>query len=233
MLVTRPLEQGRAFVKDYQNLWPNWLNCIVTPLLEIVPRDTDVSFDNIEGAIFSSSNAVKFAPVCRDIPAYCVGQTTTRAARHKGWEAFLVAATAKELITEMKCLRPKTPLLHIAGRHMRGKIADNLTQAGLHTRTVIVYDQALRDLSEQAQRVIGGTSPVILPVFSPRTARQLRKQRLGRAPLHLVALSPAVMDELRQIRAASKTMARAPDGPSMVAAVQNVLRRVEAGQTPQ
>ncbi|MDZ7905509.1 MAG: hypothetical protein U5N55_06855 [Cypionkella sp.] len=55
-----------------------------------------------------------------------------------------------------------------------------------------VYTQDVIDLTAQARELLAATNPIILPVFSPRSAQVLSHQVQGaRAPLWLAAISDA------------------------------------------
>lgn len=57
---------------------------------------------------------------------------------------------------------------------------------------MVVYDQLSQPLSDAARQALAGMAPVILPLFSPRSARILSEQvTQARAPLWLVPISPA------------------------------------------
>ncbi|MFV2038572.1 MAG: uroporphyrinogen-III synthase, partial [Paracoccaceae bacterium] len=74
--------------------------------------------------------------------------------------------------------------------------------------SITVYDQVEQDLSAAAVQVLGGARPVILPLFSPRSASIVARAARAcgaTAPLRLIGLSAAVL--------------AAWDGPAPVAAV--------------
>lgn len=87
------------------------------------------------------------------------------------------------------------PLVHYRGRESRGGVAHRLSEAGVPCRELVVYEQRAIPLGPGAEALLAGSNPVLLPLFSPNSARRLvtglRSVRL-RAPLRIAALSPAV-----------------------------------------
>ena len=167
------------------------------------------------------------------MPAFCLGAATTDAAKRAGWQAHHLGDDAKSLIAALLMSRPTGPLLHIGGVHRRGQVAQTLAGAGLPTTETDVYDQRPDALSQEALEALDGGNPVIVPLFSPRSARQFANQVKGRSALHVLAMSEAVMSEVRDVSATSRQVAQTPNADSMVEALAKLLLRVEAGDTAQ
>lgn len=200
---------------------------IHSPILEIKPLAVQVSTTDVQGLIFSSANAVNAAAslgIRRDLPAYCVGSTTTGTAKGAGWEAHMVGATAEELVAALLQIRPRSPLLHLRGEHSRGDVAERLTELGVTTREEVVYRQHLLPLSAEAQRVLHGDRPVIAPIFSPRTARQFADIWTGTAPLWLAAISEATAEPLKTLGYARLQIAKQPTPKKMRKAVKKLVK---------
>ncbi len=232
VILTRPQDASKgfwdAFCADVTGVEP-----IISPLLEIVPTGLTPDVTPYQGVIFSSANGVAYGGGAFDLPAFCVGDVTTQKARDLGWAAQTAGATSQDLVSALLDQAPKAPLLHIGGRHRRGDIAKKLTQSGILTHTVDVYDQRLCPLTDQAQSALRGERPVIVPLFSPRTAGQFAEQAEIQAPVHFVAISQAVLDEVAGLPYVSAHISEAPDAFSIRVTLQNVLRRVEADGTAQ
>ena len=126
-------------------------------------------------------------------PAWVVGKRTAAAARRAGHDVRHVAADADTLVEHLRAARPPGPLIHLRGDHARGDVAGRLARAGLDAGERVVYRQDAVPLTDAALALLGGSDPVILPLFSPRSAA-LVAARSGRpaAPCRIVALSPAV-----------------------------------------
>ncbi len=193
-----------------------------------------VETDGIGGLIFTSANGVNAAAalgVDRDLPAWCVGPSTTEAAKTAGWMAQMVGATAEELVAGLLRLRPGSPLLHLRGEHSRGNIAERLTGSGLTTREQPVYQQHLLPLSDEASLAAEGNQPVIAPLFSPRSARHFAEVWAGTAPLWLAAISDATAEPLNSLAFERLRIANEPTPDQMQKAVKKLVKhamRVES-----
>ncbi len=200
---------------------------IHSPILEIKPLPVQVSTSDVQGLIFSSANAVNAAAsmgVSRDLPAYCVGPTTTGTAKGAGWAAQMVGGTAEELVAALLQIRPHSPLLHLRGEHSRGNVAERLTELGVTTREQAVYQQHLRPLSAEALAVCNADQPIIAPIFSPRTARQFADIWAGTAPLWLAAISLATAEPLKSLGYTRLKIAKEPTPVKMRKAVKKLVK---------
>lgn len=179
LLLTRPQPGAKRFAA----LMRGW-RCVISPILRIVPVDHDASIlGEAQGLVFTSAHAVPWAGPGRGRPALCVGAHTAREARAAGFDVTEGAGTADSLLPLIK--GASVPLIHPHGRHL----ARMLPVPG-----VVVYDQQAVDLSEKARDLLMGKAPVILPVFSPRTALVLSQQVAdAQAPLWVVAISEAAL----------------------------------------
>ncbi len=226
LLMTRPQGAARRFVRALPAPVRDRLSPCYSPLVNIVPVAAEPDLDGVKGVIFTSINGVNAASAQtarRDRPAYCVGRATTAAARRAGWTARMMGETAAALTEAMRAAPVPGPLLHLAGRHVWGDFAGDLTAAGCAVRRQVVYDQQLRDLTPVARRLIAAGGPIIAPLFSPRTARQFAGQCPAPARLRLIALSPAVADPLSGLRDSTLTLCDRPDADSMAGHIEKVL----------
>lgn len=236
LLLTRPREASQRFVDGLAPTIRNRLDIVISPLLEIVPLDEDVCFDGVGGLILTSANGVAAATrvgAPAEIPCYCIGPETTRAARDVGRDATFLGGNADELVSGLPELQPKLPLLHLSGRHRRGSIAARLTAAGWSTSEKAVYDQRLLPLTMQAVNLLNNDRPIVVPIFSPRTARQFADLHHGRAPLFIAALSRAVAEPLRSLNHRVLEVCEQPDAGTMRSLVEKLIedaRRVEGNE---
>lgn len=239
LLMTRPRAACEAFVAALPPQLRARLTPICSPLIEIAGCADVIDFGDARGIVFSSANAVGVAARLtdrRDLPCYCVGAATTRAARAAGWSAECAGEDADALVRALTVAPPAAPLLHLRGAHARGDIAGRLSRSGCMTRQQAIYDQRLLPLSDEALAVLDGAAPVIAPIFSPRTARQFADCLAGRAPLFLVALSDAVASPLVSLTFRGLEVAERPDAEAMVKAIAGLAEqaiRVEGGSHPQ
>jgi uroporphyrinogen-III synthase len=227
LLLTRPQRGSQAFWDALPAETRTALTPIHTPLISIEPIANDLP--NITNVVFSSANGPLFGPKGHQNIAYCVGAQTKQAAQTAGWIAHQMGNSADELVEQLLQTNPAGPLTHLCGRHTRGDIAARLTTAGIQTTETAVYDQVIQPLSDHANTELRRENPVILPLFSPRTARQFARQYKGCAPLHIIALSSAVAAEVSSLPAENVMICVEPTRNAMLKAVQNVTASIALG----
>ena len=227
LLLTRPLAGSEAFWQALSGEVRSLVVPIFSPLIEIIPIE---STPDIEGCvIFSSVNGVENSPLGDGRIAYCVGEMTTNAAVSAGWNACQVGETANHLVAVLAALPEKTVFTHLSGIHARGNIAQLLSAAGHYTRRIAVYDQLQCKFTREATEAIASKVPMLVPLFSPRTALTFMEQDIGQAPRHLIALSEDVAASVRKLNWSSLTVCAAPTRETMVDAVQKVVTRMTLG----
>ena len=224
--MTRPLASAKRFVSALPAHLATHVSPVYAPLMEIVPTGAARPDIDPRGVLFTSANGVRHAGKVLDIPAYCVGPATTRAARRAGWAAEERGASADDLVESLLRNPVASPLLHFSGQHLTGNVAARLTSAGMPTSQVAVYDQPLRDLSEAAQTLLCGEAPVLVPLFSPRTAGHFVSQAQRLETSYVVALSQTVADSLGARAAKDVSIASRPTSEGMVEGLGQVVRRL-------
>jgi uroporphyrinogen-III synthase len=216
VILTRPARQGRRFAASLRRAMPGGLRVMVAPLMDEVLLAPPLRLDG-RAVIFTSETAVHAA--LRLIPpgqrgtAHCVGPRTAAVARRAGFAVALHGGDADALVAALA--HPGPPLIHLRGRDTRGDIAARLTRAGRDTAEAVVYGQEARPLPARARAALADeTSPVLVAVFSPRSARLLRQAVPDlRDTVTLAAFSPAVATELGNFPRV--LVADRPDGPAM------------------
>lgn len=231
LLITRPIAQGEDFAEAVRAALPEaeWPEFLLSPLMDIVPVEGARADGDVAGVIFTSQNAVEAArgmDLPAGLPAFCVGQKTAAAAREAGFEAKRGPGDAARLVGQLLKERPAGPLLHIRGHHSRGDVTERLSAGGIEVAEVIAYDQRARPLSEAALAALSGNKPVVLPLFSPRTSTIFQGSGPVRAPLHVVAISPAA--RLSGVAMASEIIAAAPEARAMLDATLDRIRALTA-----
>lgn len=232
LLLTRPREASRAFA-DRLRQHVQLGKTEISPLFQIVPRPVEVALSRYAAVILTSAHAVVPQLDPAGTKAFCIGERTTKRARDAGFRAENAGATADELVAHLLHRPPGGPLLHLRGKHTRGNVAQRLTQAGLVVDRTIVYDQPACDLSPAARALLDGECPVILPLFSPRSAALLSAQARGAAPRWVVAMSEAVAKASNPLDPDRLVVAQRPDGAAMCVAVAALYpdpQQVEGGQ---
>lgn len=190
LVLTRPDRQSRRFAAELGLDLP----VEIAPVMEIVLSDAGPLGD-ARGVIFTSENGVRAAVASglRAGEAHCVGANTARAAREAGFKVRQTGRTADELVAALLAAEDVTgPLLHLSGEHTRGEVAERLSAAGLPTEARVVYRQDERALPQALVARLRDGAPVLLPLFSPRSAALVSAQ-VGRAPgAAVICLSDAV-----------------------------------------
>jgi len=237
--MTRPPDAARRFVELLPKSLTTELKVIYSPLISVKPMDDSVSLDSSDTVIFTSSNGVSATGGvvdCEDIVAFCLGQRTTQIASDAGWKAQMCGKTADDLVEYLLQNRPSETLVHLRGRHSRGNIAERLSEAGLTCREQIVYDQRLLPLTVEAEAALAASKDVIVPLFSPRTARQFADLCPVGSKNHLIAMSDAVENPLKSLKYKDLQVCSEPEAQSMAQLVREVaahLIRVESEQSAQ
>ncbi|WP_420569013.1 uroporphyrinogen-III synthase [Thalassovita sp.] len=220
ILLTRPEDASRRFAARLRDrLGP--VDVVIAPLLKIRPLVQDVDPQGASALILTSAQAARFGvPGMR---CYCVGDATAQAARVAGMHPISAKGDAQDLVRRILADAPLGPLLHIRGTHSRGDVAQRLTDAGVPTREIIAYDQEAQPLCEKAQALFSGETPVIVPVFSPRTAWALSKAGHPGPNVQAVALSAAVGEMLKNFPSERIETCVRPDAEAMIATIEGLM----------
>jgi uroporphyrinogen-III synthase len=233
LLMTRPRAAAEKFVAGL----PGWVTsafpAVYAPLMKIAPLNVVPEVAPYRGLIFTSANGAAQAGrliADRSLPVWCVGPATTRAAQNLGWQAEMRGENAAELIASLLQDPPAAPLLHLRGRHVTGDIAGTLSEAGLPCQDLAIYDQQLQHLIPEAIDLLTGSGDVIVPLFSPRSARQFADSCPDHARPHLIVISQAVADEVKELNLNSLHICRSPNSEAVAAEIVKLctaLHRVE------
>ncbi|MBQ2261550.1 MAG: uroporphyrinogen-III synthase [Loktanella sp.] len=228
LILTRPAAQAEAFAAEIRALWAGSVRIILSPLLEIVPLTVSDDLSAVNGVIFTSGHGVAACATANlpsGLPAWCVGDKTAQLAAEAGFDAIAGPGDAARLVEKIIGRRPQGPLAHLRGRHTRGDVTEKLTSAGISCIDVVAYDQRAQSLSDEALNALHGTVPVIMPLFSPRTATILSEQGPFSAPVQLIVISTAVQAAAAALRVKSVSVAATPDAAAMTVAT---LKRLSA-----
>ena len=227
ILLTRPQMQSERFAEMCRQLLGAEQQIILSPLMEIEILPISVTWSRYLGLIFTSENGVRAyaqAQVGLDLPAYCVGDRTAKAASEAGLKAHSAKGSADDLIELIKDAGVSGPLLHIRGEHMRGDIAGRL---GVPVDEVVAYDQVPKPLNTTALAALVGQKTVILTLFSPRTAELFFNETVRiTAPLQVIAISETVKEAVLGSNHAQNAeniaiqIALTPDAAAMLQAIK-------------
>lgn len=224
LLLTRPIKAANFFARRVRDEGIV-AEVLISPVQGIEPAEFDTP-SNIEGAIFTSRNGVE-AVEGHTAPCWCVGSATAEAAKRKGWHVRGAEADAEHLFRRILADRPSENLIHFRGQFARGNLAERLTEKGLSVCEIVAYHQVSLQLSDAAKAVLTGDTPIILPLFSPRSAVQVVQQGPFAAPVHVVAMSDAVASEAAALSPKTIRIAAVPDATAMVAAIKHVVNNAQ------
>ena len=192
LLLTRPRPASEAFLGRLEDYLGRSVDCIISPVLEIVDHGRLPDVDPYATLVFSSSNAVERLGregMLKGRSVRTVGEATAEMARRYGAEAEALGGDVDAFIAHSGSL--EGPCLHCRGVHSRGDLAARLAALSIPCDEAVVYDQReVRQTDEATARALSG-SRIVAPVFSPRSARLLAEQLPENAHIQIIAISPA------------------------------------------
>lgn len=224
LLMTRPPKGNARFLALLPDALRAQFNVVESPLIKISPTGEVPLLKDVDHVIFTSQNGVEVAsdltPDRR--PAICVGQRTTERACELGWDAKMAGKDSGEFLQVLLRTPPKGRLLHLRGAESRGAIAKTLQNAGITCGEQVLYAQELQDFSASANGLIQSDMPLIVTLFSPRTARHFAQIMPQRQHLTLIVLSDAVAEPLRCLQCEALHVSKTPNAPAMAALLDHV-----------
>lgn len=227
ILLTRPLAQSQRFAAELAKSLGQGLHIVISPLMATEYLQPDLPAKSYTGIVLTSETAAVAAkPLCQRLPtrAYCVGDRTAVAARAAGFEAISAKGDAAALIAYLTTRQIAGPLLYLRGTDTRGNVAEMLTKGGIETDSRVIYDQRPLPLSVEATQFLRDTRPIILPLFSPRSAVLFRHAYpRPNAPLLIAAMSAAVADAAQALTPTRLEIADRPDAAAMIAVITALL----------
>jgi len=232
LIVTRPADQSRWFTIAMKERFGNRARLVLSPLMHTDFPQPRLPSGPYSAVIFTSVTAVaalgQFDHSSLPKHAICVGKATAERARNAGFAAVSADGAADALISHVVSLNSGGRLLHLRGEVARGEVAARLSALGVPTDEVVVYRQLAQPLNDAAVAVLRRKGPVIVPFFSPRSAR-LFQDALPQglcADLYLAMMSNAAAEAGSRIPARHVIVASRPEGDSMLDAIGNLLDRI-------
>lgn len=229
VLLTRPAAQADRFAADLRARFGVKVEPVTSPLMEPEFLLTDWPEHDYACLILTSETgveaAVRLREAGRTLPrrAICVGDRTAAVARAAGFDAQSAQGDAEAVIALILAGDDLGPFLHLRGKEARGDIAPRLAAKGRAALAAVVYDQREAPLSDEARSLLAGDQPVLVPLFSPRSAELLVAQGPFAAPLLVVALSPAVAVRAEALGAVRMLVAERPDSAAMMEAIAALI----------
>ncbi len=234
ILLTRPEEAAAGFARRLKAAFGP-VQTLISPLTGVEWADVAPDISQFNELIFTSRNGVlayqRLGPPA-GLRAYCVGAATAKAANDAGLNAISADGDAGALIDLITGAPPGGPLLHLRGAETRGEIAERLFRSGIETHEAVIYRQITLPLSAQAKALLQGKTPVIVPLFSPRSAARFAVNAPFDAPIFLASISEAVAQNLHGLGAQAHVTASHPDAEAMLQAIAGLIdaaTRLEAG----
>lgn len=235
IVITRPEPANSAFADQVRAQFGAGQPILQAPLMRIVTCGDMPDPGRAAALIFTSRNGVAaFAArsAVRGIPCYAVGEATARAARQAGLDAVSAGGDADALVENILADHVSGELLHVRGEHAAGDVAERLRQAGLGVREVILYRQKRVAPPEDLVSVLGGEEAIVVPLFSPRSARIFFETGPVRAPVVVVAISRNTAEAVPCAGARMVIIAARPDARAIREALPGAVaaaKRLEGG----
>jgi uroporphyrinogen-III synthase len=227
LLLTRPEQASRAFWEALPESARASAELLINPLMSIHVTGPLPDMTGVKRLIFTSANGLDafrtLGGVPNGVPAIAVGENTATSAAQQGFEVDMAGGNADRLVEFVQDRGFGGPLLHIRGDVSIGDVAQRLTAAGVTTREAVLYEQRLERLNRQTQEALSQDRVVIAPVFSQRTARQLRHESGGLPAMAIAAISQPVADELSAEPALCLRIAKTPNRAGMVELVAKMI----------
>lgn len=218
ILITRPSDQAERFALTCRTRFGPDVDVAISPILRIETIPVTVDPARYRFLVLTSANAVA-ALAGGDVAgmhAYCVGERTAEAAFDAGLAAVSASGDASALVRLLAEASPEGQGLYVRGEHVSTEMTAQLLAAGIHVDEIVAYRQVAQPLGEEARLLLKGGRPVVLPLFSVRSAQLLAEAaRSAVAPLRLVSISDAV-DAAWRGGVSDRRVAAAPDAAAML-----------------
>ena len=230
VLITRPEPQASRFAAALSDALPGRVQPVLSPLMAAEFLPVPLPPGRFAALVLTSETgaeaAIRLRMAGADLPSHalCVGDQTAAAARAAGFDAVSAKGDAGDLLALILSEPDPGPMLYLHGRDRAADLARGLYgQRQLHA--VAAYVQNPLPLTPEARQVLAKDAPVLLPVFSPRSARLLAAalptHRL--ADLWPVTISEKTRKALPPALADHALVATRPDGTAMIQAIARLL----------
>ncbi|NDW32111.1 uroporphyrinogen-III synthase [Salipiger sp. PrR007] len=229
LLLTRPRAASARFLGELRDDGVSGFTPILSPLIEVETTGPLPELAGVTGLVFTSASGVRAYAELGGTPlplCYAVGEATARAARLIGMTPRVAQGDAEALLALVLGESPGGALLHPRGTHARGDLAARLTAAGQPCAEAVIYDQPTRPLSAEAVSALRGQLPVVVPLFSPRSAALFAaaaRDVNATAPLFAAYMSAEVEAALSGLYVLDSEIVLRPDAGLMRKSVEKLL----------
>ena len=225
VLNTRPLPQADRFSAELRAVFGGDLQIVSAPLMRAEYLSTELPMGPFGGVVLTSETGAEAAArlgAARLTPlAWCVGDRTAEAAEARGFSAISASGDARDLTRLLAEAPDQSHLLYLHGEDRAADLAAALAPTGRAVTSLVVYRQVAQPLSEDVRHLISSGAPLLVPLYSPRTARLFMEALEG---LPQEGVLPVVISEnarrvLPEPLAGRAIVSSHPDGPGMLAAI--------------
>ena len=226
LLLTRPLDGNERFCLKIKNLLYK-CEILDSPIqkIEFLPGLNKVNKNAV--LIFTSANGLRAAKKHNLINKKCfvVGANTKKIAVSFGYDVLGFSKDQENLLKLIKSKKPTESMVHIRGKHTVGNLCDALKRNQFSCLDIIGYNQEPLKIKKQNLQKIHSGRPVILPIFSSRSA-ELLQSNLDLTGFNVIAISEAVAKIVTGVELGELVVSKKPDLNSMQEATLAILRRL-------
>lgn len=220
ILMTRPRLASERFLAQLEATRAPLGRVVISPAISIETFGASMDASRFGGVVATSSNAFVDVHGQGDVVAWCVGDATADAARRSGFKAISAGGDAQDLLTLITAARPRSPLLYLRGTHVSRDLGQWLVEHGFDVEQRVVYDQPESEPTAEAIGLLRSGEPVLVPLFSPRSAKIVASWVLGiEGPVTAVAMS----DTIATAWGGQVVVSPRPTATAMVRAVADAL----------
>ena len=226
LLLTRPLGGNERFCLKIKHLLYS-CEILDNPIqkIDFLPSLRKVNKNSV--LIFTSANGLRAAKKHNLINKKCfvVGANTKKIAVSFGYDVLGFSKDQENLLKLIKSKKPTESMVHIRGKHTVGNLCDALKRSQFSCLDIIGYNQEPLKIKKQNLQKIQSGRPVILPVFSTRSA-ELLQSNLDLTGFNVIAISEAVAKVVTGVELGELVISKKPDLNSMQEATLAILRRL-------
>ena len=226
LLLTRPLGGNERFCLKIKHLLYS-CEILDNPIqkIDFLPSLSKINKNSV--LIFTSANGLRAAKKHNLINKKCfvVGANTKKIAVSFGYDVLGFSKDQENLLKLIKSKKPTESMVHIRGKHTVGNLCDALKRNQFSCLDIIGYNQEPLKIKKQNLQKIHSGRPVILPIFSSRSA-ELLQSNLDLTGFNVIAISEAVAKIVTGVELGGLVISKKPDLNSMQEATLAILRRL-------
>lgn len=225
IIITRPEPQASRFADQVRQAVGASAGIEILPLraYEFFGNGDDLA--GYDAVVFTSETGVRAADRIWQGPrgrAFTVGGQTAKVAAEHGWKAQSADGAGPDLARMIAESGFQGRLVWPSGRAYRPEFPTEAERLGVVVDRVPVYALEPTGAEAKLSKVVSGAATVILPVFSPESARVLAAELAGaKAQIKVVAISAAAAAPFSDL--AETTVADRPNAAAIIDAVAAIF----------